>query len=291
MLSSSGLPSIARDFTVSNRAAMPPSISQSEPPQRERAYLVRGFLGLIFSRGMNGLADQLKDKGVAADVYDFTSCDTVADTAMQDYHETPAPIVLIGHSMGGRCVLQVAAKLREAHIPVSLLVTVDPVHASPDVPENVERYINIFLSDSLLGGGDVKSEQGYQGHYASFDLASHGDVSHITIDKSDPIHDQLIAKIAQLATTPSKAEGETTPLRYVVPRNTPVELWDSGIPVIVRPGDTLQTIAAEHRVPLWSITQINPHIGDGALIPGERVIVPRYLVPATAIAKQSHHRR
>src|SRR6185437_11983865 len=104
--------------------------------------------------------------------------------------------------MGGRCVLLMARRLQEAKIPVGLLVTVDPVHGSPTVPANVERYINIFLSDSLLGGGDVRSEQGYQGHYASFDLATHSDVSHITIDKLAIIHDQLIAKITRLATIP-----------------------------------------------------------------------------------------
>ena len=101
--------------------------------------------------------------------------------------------------MGGRCVLLMARRLQEAKIPVGLLVTVDPVHGSPSVPANVERYINIFLSDSFLGGGDVMSEHGFQGHFASFDLASHWDVSHITIDKLDALHDQLIAKCVQLA--------------------------------------------------------------------------------------------
>jgi hypothetical protein len=273
------------------------AVSQPEPPTlrpqpalRGRAYLVRGVLGLIFSRGMNGLADQLTQDGVAADTYDFPSCDSVAEAAANDYRAAPAPIVLIGHSMGGRCALLVAEKLRQDHIPVSLLVTVDPVHASPGVPPNVERYINIFLSDSFLGGGDIKSEQGYQGHYASFDLSTHSDVSHITIDKLDTIHDQLIAKITKLAVTPSKGEGETVALRYVVPPDTPVELWDSGIPVIARPGDSLQTIAAAHRVPLWAITQINPRVEERSLIPGERIIVPRHLVPMSPMARQSHPR-
>ena len=41
---------------------------------------------------------------------------------------------------------------------MSLVVTIDPAHASPKVPLNVERFINIFLSDSVLGGGDVVAE-------------------------------------------------------------------------------------------------------------------------------------
>jgi hypothetical protein len=267
----------------------PPAL-HAEPVLRGRAYLVRGLLGLIFSRGMNGLADQLSQDGIAADTYDFPSCDTVAETVIADYRTAPAPIVLIGHSMGGRCVLLVAEKLRDEHIPVSLLVTVDPVHGSPGVPPNVERFINIFFSNGLLGGGDVKSDQGYQGHYASFDLATHFDVSHITIDKLDTIHKQLIAKIVQLAVTPSKGEGETVALRYVVPSGAAVELWDSGIPVVARPGDTLQTIATEHAVPLWALSQINPGGEERGLIPGERVIVPRHLVPISPIVRQPHPR-
>lgn len=262
----------------------PPTL-HSEPVLRGRAYLVRGLFGPIFSRGMNGLADELTQQGVPSDTYDFSSCDTVAENAAKDYRSGPAPVVLIGHSMGGRCVLLVAEELQKANIPVSLLVTVDPVHGSPGVPANVERYINIFLSGGLLGGGDVTSEQGYPGHFASFDLGTHSDVSHITIDKLDTIHDQLIAKITQLVVTPSKSEGAKVALRYIVPRNTPVELWDSGMPVFASPGDTLQSIATEHGVPLWAVTQINPGVEQGALIPGERIIVPRHLVPISPIAR------
>jgi hypothetical protein len=296
-LSGSVAPAVAGPAVGVHHAGQPALIVQPDPPAlhaepalRGRAYLVRGVLGLIFSRGMNGLAEQLSQDGIAADTYDFPSCDTVAETVTADYRAAPAPIVLIGHSMGGRCVLLVAEKLRDAHIPVSLLVTVDPVHASPGVPPNVERFINIYLSDSFLGGGDVKSDQGYQGHYASFDLATHFDVSHITIDKMETIHNQLIAKIAQLASTPWKGEGETVALRYVVPSGTPVELWDSGTPVVAHPGDTLQAIATAHRVPLWALTQINPGVEERGLIPGERVIVPRHLVPMSPMLKQSHPR-
>ena len=281
---------VERAFAGANRTGSPRTGSEFAPHSFARAYLVRGILGLVFSRGMNRLAERLGEAGVHADVYDFPVCDEIADTAIREYGEAPAPIALIGHSMGGRCVLLMARRLQEAKIPVGLLVTVDPVHGSPSVPANVDRYINIFLSDSFLGGGDVMSEQGFQGHFASFDLASHWDVSHITIDKLDALHDQLIAKCVQLATTPAKAEGEAIPLRYVVPPDAPVELWDSGIAVAARAGDTLQTLAAMHRVPVWSITQVNPGLDGRPLIAGERVIVPRRLLTRSALSRQSRFR-
>jgi pimeloyl-ACP methyl ester carboxylesterase len=252
-----------------------------------RVYLFRGALGPIFSRGMDGLAKQLRQASITADVYEFTLCRLIAARAIHEYRDNPAPIVLIGHSMGGLCALIFAEILQDEHIPVSLIVTIDPAHASPSVPLNVERYINIFLSNSILGGGDVVAKQGYQGHYASFDLSKHGEVSHINIDKMDSIHEQLVTVIRQLATTPAKVEGDALPLRYVVPPDAPVELWDSGTNVLAGPNDTLQTIAAVQHVPLWSLTQINPTPEDAPLVIGQRIIVPRHLMPFVTMSAKS----
>jgi predicted alpha/beta-hydrolase family hydrolase len=252
-----------------------------------RAYLFRGALGPIFSRGMDSLTEQIERAGITANVYEFTICDFVADMAIREYRENPAPIILIGHSMGGLCAVKFAEILEAENIAVSLIVTVDPAHLTHKVPLNVERFINVFLSKNLLGGGDVKPQQGYQGHYASFDLSEHDEVSHINIDKMDTIHQQLVTKIVQLATTPPKAEGEALPLRYVVPPDTAVELWDSGMPVFARPGDTLQTIAAFYHVPLWSLTEMNKGPDNAPLVPGERIIVPRHLVPLAEVSRLS----
>lgn len=258
---------------------------------RGRVYLFRGALGPIFSRGMDRLTDRLERAGIRADVYEFTICQLIAAQAIRDYRDDPAPITLIGHSMGGLCALKFAEMLQDENIPVNLVVTIDPAHASPKVPLNVERYINIFLSTSILGGGDVVATQGYQGHYASFDLSEQEEVTHINIDKMDSIHTQLISMIAQLATTPAKTEGETVPLRYVVPPNTPVELWDSGTPLLARSGDTLPTLAALYHVPLWSLTQINQLSDSAPLTAGQRVVIPRHLMPLVAVSAQSPPKR
>ena len=208
--------------------AIPPAAAIPATQPRARVYLFRGALGPIFSRGMDGLTQRLQQSGIRADVYEFTICRLIADQAIRDYREDPVPITLIGHSMGGLCALTFADILQSAKIPVSLVVTIDPAHASPNVSLNVERYINIFLSTSLLGGGDVVAEPGYQGHYASFDMKDHEEVTHINIDKMDTIHAQLVDAILQLATTPSTTKDGAVPLRYVVPPDSPLELWDSG---------------------------------------------------------------
>ena len=270
-------------------SALQPQAAEPSPMlPRGRAYLFRGAMGLIFSRGMDRLTEKIERAGITANVYEFTVCDLVAGAAIETYKQDPAPIILIGHSMGGRCALQFSEKLRDEGIPVSLVVTVDPAHLSPDVPLNVERFINIFLSKDVLGGGDIKPTQGFKGHYASYDMAQHDEVSHITIDKMDDIHQQLVAKIVQLAAMPAKDlakdDGEPLPLRYVVPPKVEIELWDSGMAVAARAGDTLQALAERYHLPLWSLTQLNP-IGENApLMVGQRIILPRHLAPPAAVA-------
>ncbi|XSC46258.1 LysM peptidoglycan-binding domain-containing protein [Bradyrhizobium sp. RDT10] len=238
---------------------------------------------------MDRLTKRLEEAGIRADVYEFTICRLIADQAIRDFRDNPAPIALIGHSMGGLCALTFAGILKSENIPVNLAVTIDPAQASPKVPLNVERYINVFLSDSVLGGGDVVAEQGYQGHYASFDLKEHGEVTHINIDKMDTIHEQLVTAIAQLAMTPAK--GEAVPLRYIVPSDAPLELWDSGTQQLARSGDTLQRLAALNGVPLWSLTQVNQYSDSAPLSVGQRVLVPRRLVPPVATSAPSRQKR
>jgi len=288
--------------TADAHAALQPKAVEPSPVlPRGRAYLFRGAMGLIFSRGMDRLTEKIERAGITADVYEFTVCDLVAGAAIETYRQDPAPIILIGHSMGGRCALQFSEKLRDQGIPVSLVVTVDPAHLSPDVPLNVERFINIFLSKDVLGGGDIKPTQGFRGNYASYDLAQHDEVSHITIDKMDQIHQQLVAKIVQLsampakdiakdltkdlAKDPAKDDGEPLPLRYAVPPKVEIELWDSGMAVAARAGDTLQTLAERYRLPMWSLTQLNPMPENAALMAGQRIVVPRHLAPPAAVSE------
>ena len=265
--------------TAALQAVAPPAPAETEPPPQPRVYLFRGAMGPIFSTGMDTLAEKLTKAGLKADVYEFTICRLVADRAISTWKEDPAPIVLIGHSMGGLCSIIFAEKLAEENIPVSLIVTIDPAHASGKVPLNVERFINIFLSDSVLGGGDIVAEPGYRGHYASFDLKELKKISHINIDKASDIHAQLVDMVTQLTRVPEQTVGEAVPLRYLVPAGTKVELWDSGIRLPMRKGETLERVSALYRVPLWSLAQANPSLGNTSFAKGQEIVIPRHLMP------------
>jgi hypothetical protein len=275
-------------------AITPAAAEPSSMPSRARVYLFRGALGPIFSLGMDSLTEKIQRAGIKANVYEFTICSFIASAAIKDYREDPAPIVLIGHSMGGLCALSFAEKFENEGLPVSLVVTIDPARASSDVPLNVEHFINIFLSKNVLGGADIKPRQGFRGSYASYDLDQHDEVSHITIDKMDAVHQQLIAKIVRLTTAPAKVEGvapakavegEAIPLRYVVPAGEAIELWDSGMTVTARSRDTLQSLASRYRLPQWSLTQINQMPDNTPLTAGQRIIVPRNLGSLTTVSE------
>lgn len=257
--------------------APPPAPFEPLPPPK--IYLFRGAMGPIFSTGMDRLSEKLTKAGFSADVYEFTICRFIGNRAIASYKESPAPIVLIGHSMGGLCSIVISEMAAKENIPISLVIAIDPAHATGDVPLNVERFINIFLSDSVLGGGDVVALPGYRGHYASYDLKENSRVSHINIEKSDDIHRQIVEMVTQLPRIPPQTQADAVPLRYLVPGDTLVELWDSGVRVPVRRGDTMESIAAANRVPLWTLAQSNSLAENAQLAPGQTIIVPRHLTP------------
>lgn len=258
----------------------PPAADAAIQPHA-RVYLFRGFAGLVFSRGMDRLAELIEQAGLKATVNEAVMCSSMAQEAIDDYRKDAAPIVAIGHSMGAACALSFAGMLDADKIPVSLVVTTDPAKIADDLPLNVERYINIFQSNSILGGRDVKPKQGFAGNYASFDLAKHADINHLNIEKNSSIHEQILSKILLLGATPAKTDSEAMPIRYVVPAEATLELWDSGMPVFAHPGDTLEAVAMRYEVPLWSLAQVNP-AANGALAAGQRIIVPRHLLPLIA---------
>jgi len=273
-------------YAIFASAAADPIASAQQPrappaaaAQRIRVYLFRGFAGFVFSTGTDKLAEELEKAGFTATVNEAVMCPIVAKQAVRNYRADPTLIAVIGHSLGGACALKFADNLNAENIPVSLVFTTDPNKIAGDVPPNVERYINVFQSNTLLGGRDVKAAAGFRGHFASFDIAAHKEITHYNMEKNEAINQQVLTKIQQLAATPAKTEGEIAPLRYTVPADAAIELWDSGAPIFAHGGETLQSLAALHRVPFWSLAQMNPVSVSEPLLPGQRIVVPRHLVP------------
>ena len=240
---------------------------------RGRAYLFYGLIPQI-DWGMDELAQRINRSGIAAGNYSHASWRSVADQAISDYRRDPKPIAVVGHSIGGDSAIEFAAALGAARVPVSLLITYDPTRGAGSVPANVHRYINLYQSSNVLGGGDIAPGSGFHGHYASYNLKDRSEIIHVNLDKFSRIQELLAAKVRSMA---GGGEGEAVPLRIVFAATGPIELWDSGVAISAHAGDTLQSLAAAYHVPGWAVVQVNRKSENAALSEGERVVVPRYL--------------
>jgi thioesterase domain-containing protein len=256
-------------------ALVTPSAAQQQAAEHVhgRAYLFYGLIPAI-DWGMDELAQRINRSGVLATTNSHMSWRGVADQAINDYRHDPKPIAVVGHSIGGDSAIQFAEALEAAHVPVSLLITYDPTRAAGRVPANVERYINLFQSSNILGGGDLGPGRGFHGNYASYNLKDRTEIIHVNLDKFSRIQELLAAKIRSMSL---RGEGEAVPLHIVFAATGPIELWDSGTPISAHAGETLQSLATEYHVPIWALAQINQKSESAALTEGERIVVPRYL--------------
>lgn len=255
--------------------------SMQVPPAGGKAYVFRGMGGRVMSWEMDRLADKLNKSGVTAEVYNHVNWRGPADEAIARYKSElrKTPIILVGHSAGGDASLRFAEKLKDANVPVSLIVAFDPTRLGDDVPPNVDRFINIWSSNNFFGGGNVLPDPTFRGHYASIDLKNYWEVLHVNLVKMHGLQDKVIAKIVQITTLPAQLEGPTVPIRYAPPRGQAIELWDSGLPIRAEGGETVRSIAAKYAAPVWAVAQINRLQPGSTLSAGQRIVIPRHLEP------------
>jgi hypothetical protein len=111
-------------------------IRKTAPP---RVCLVRGYLDW-YSTGIDELAAELRSRGISAEAFREEQWSQVADALRMHPH---SPLVLIGFSYGADDVILISRRLDQAHLPVDLLITIDPVTPS-NIPPNVKRCINYY---------------------------------------------------------------------------------------------------------------------------------------------------
>jgi pimeloyl-ACP methyl ester carboxylesterase len=262
------------------------SIPPAPPAPNGHVYIFRGIGGRMASLDLDDLGQKVNQIGVKADVYNFTDWQTPAEEAIKRYEldPRPAPIILIGHSAGGDSAISFAYRLKESRVPVSLVVTFDPTRRAGEVPSNVERYINVYGSTNFFGGGDVKPAADFRGHFATVNLKKYWNVLHVNMLKIDGLQDRVIDKIAQITAMPPSLDGPTTSIQYVMPRELPIEIFDSGAPAIVQSGENLKAVSARFGVPAWAIASANNLADNAALRPGQKLVIPRHLEAPSALS-------
>jgi hypothetical protein len=292
-----------------NSSALFEAIDSASVPMNGHVYLIRGLLGEIFSRGLDQLAENINNRGVRASVHGLLEVSSLTEEIIRKYKDDPssAPIILIGHSSGGDAIISMAERMKNADVPVGLAFGFDPTPVAGPVPDNVEVFINLFQKTNPIGGGEVKAASGFRGRLVNVDLREHNEIIHITLDKSSKLHelvaDEIIGFVAFSSRKQARVEEPpkskkqkqrsadapslnfATPLhmKYIVPRNEPIELWDSGLRATVRAGENLQTISALYGAPAWAIAQINKIGDDTPLQTGMAIIIPLQLYKIDAV--------
>ena len=171
-----------------------PSANNAYSPPKPDVYLFNGFLPLP-GNGIERLAARLAARGYAARVHSWADADAVAGEIEAAYRigKQRGPILLIGHSLGGRAAVSIASRLQAARIPVSLIVTFDPYHPDP-VPANVRHVINFYQSTNGVGS-PLSPAAGFHGSLINKDLKSRADLIHRTIPMDPGVQSRVIAEI------------------------------------------------------------------------------------------------
>ena len=160
-----------------------------------KVMLFRGWFG-VFSTGLDGIATELKAKGINAEVAGHLSATkAVTDLAKARADGKIGAIVLVGHSQGANNVIEMARALEAKNVPVDLLVTLAPFMQDP-VPANVLHAINYYQAPGW--GAPLEGAPGFHGKLTNNDMADDLTVFHITIDKSTKVQSEIVREVVAL---------------------------------------------------------------------------------------------
>ena len=193
------------------------SAAQLEPIQREsrfaregHVYCILGWLG-IWSRGMDVIAQRVDaELGVEATSLANQEWTKLASFVEKEHDagRWSGPLILVGHSIGADDQVRVAKRLNAAHIPVDLLLLIDPTEP-PTIPLNVRHCVNLFKSQPVVDyvpvfrGVKVRAADPAQTVVENIDLrlARVGFdtrvINHFNIAKIEGVQDLALAEIAK----------------------------------------------------------------------------------------------
>jgi pimeloyl-ACP methyl ester carboxylesterase len=168
-----------------------------------RVYAIRGFAGVVFSRGMNQLCDELASiPRIACTVNDFfeeAKIEGDASAAMAAGQR----LIIVGHSLGAHAALRIAAAMKGA---IPLVVTIDPnwFPTPPAVPQNALVVLNYYQDFDVLGRATLQTPPAFRGQLHQFRRSE----AHVLIDRSPDIHAEIVARIRNiLASMPSRGHA------------------------------------------------------------------------------------
>ena len=233
-----------------NSASMKPgdlSLVQtfSEQPRAGNVYLLRGFIG-IWSTGIDQLGEEINHSGIRAHVYRCEQWRELTEAIVEKYKDqkTFEPLIIVGHSWGADHALDLAHELEAAHIPVDLVVTLDPV-TPPTVPANVKWCHNVFQTNGIwqgipyFRGVPLDAAKGGAGRLENLNIRVdrtdllEPDTDHYNIEKNPKIHKDVIRQIEKIC--PPREEWVRAHPTFKAPVSAKMTVKDSiAVPVSSR---------------------------------------------------------
>jgi hypothetical protein len=180
--------------------------SVRNPPLDEahgRVYLLRGN-GVVFSRGFGTICERLRRAGLWAEDLRCVGDLWVRRHLLGDLEagRLRGPLVLVGHSCGGRYALYTARKLQEAGVGVDLVVCVDAVTFPHRVPGNVQRAIHLYRSRRrIYPAGPLRLAAGSAAVIENIDLDAADSpvcprwLNHLNITASPAVQEWIVRRI------------------------------------------------------------------------------------------------
>ena len=189
--------------------------SAAEP----RVLFLRGWFG-VFSTGLDGIADDLKAKGIKAEVAGHLYWQTGLTEILKARAAGKAgPIILVGHSQGANNVIDIARGLEAQNIPVDLVITLAPFMQYP-VPANVKQAINYYQQGGW--GAPLEGAPGFHGKIMNVNVNDDPSVTHINIDKSTRVHADVVRMITSLV-KPHEASNGASAAKGIAYSQAPAE--------------------------------------------------------------------
>jgi len=165
---------------------------------------LRGWFG-VFSTGLDGMADDLKAKGIKAEVAGQLYWQTgLTEILKARAAGKTGPIILVGHSQGANNVIDIARGLEARNIPVDLVVTLAPFMQYP-VPANVKQAVNYYQQGGW--GAPLEGAPGFHGKIMNVNVNDDPSVTHINIDKSTRVRADIVRMVTSLVKPHEVANG------------------------------------------------------------------------------------
>jgi len=185
-----------------------------------RVIVLRG-LANIFSRGMDKLAKDLKALGVPVTLSNHSRWQTISAQLIKDYKANPketAPIILIGHSLGGDASIVMSNWLAQNGVPVRFVVIFDAVAQTHPITGGVAEVLNFYKPKGY--GQEVKGASSFRGEIRNVDLTERKDINHVNIDEDPVLQAEVTADVVRILTEAGKPK-KSTPVAKAAPPAEP----------------------------------------------------------------------